>query len=114
MGLARAFAFGGARGRGLGETGRHLDEKVGRLEGLMKTGEGRRLAGERAERVRLFKGWLGEEMQMAGSGVGNGDAEMGEREGLDGSGGYGDPGRQLVERGDDEESSGDEGSCSDS
>ncbi|KAM0801089.1 hypothetical protein BDR22DRAFT_888760 [Usnea florida] len=118
VGLGRAFAYAGARGRGVGETRGHLEGKLGRLEGMMKTGEGRRLAGERAGRVRVFAGWLGEEMEMAGGGggYGDGDVEMGERGGLDGSGrgSYADPGRQLVERGEDEESSGDEGSCSDS
>ncbi|KAF6238020.1 hypothetical protein HO173_004221 [Letharia columbiana] len=132
VGIGRAFAHGGARGRDLGDTMRHFEEKLVKLEGMMKTGEGKRMARAKSERISVFKEWWGEEMGMVGigvpgDGVGVGDdgiafsgAEMGD-------GGMGgetarrasdeDPGRQLMEANDgsddDGESSG-EGSSSDS
>lgn len=104
IGIGRAFAYGGARGRGLGETVGHFEEKLVRLEGMMKTGEGRRLARVRGERVRVFRGWVREEMGMLGAGEGNGvgvgvgagTVGMGFGAGL-GRGGAGDPARQLVD-----------------
>ena len=44
----------------------------------MKTGEGRRLARVRSERVAAFRGWMGEEMGFAGVGGGSGDVDMGD------------------------------------
>ncbi|KAF7563464.1 hypothetical protein G7046_g675 [Stylonectria norvegica] len=44
VGIGRVFAFGGAKGRTLGQSMEHFDEKLLRLEGMMKTDEGRRLA----------------------------------------------------------------------
>lgn len=108
IGIGRAFAYGGARGRGLGETVGHFEEKLVRLEGMMKTGEGRRLARVRGERVRVFRGWVREEMGAAGAGEmgmdarvgvgvgGAGTVGMGNGGGL-GRGGAGDPARQLVD-----------------
>ncbi len=66
----------------------------------MKTGEGRRMARVRSERVEMFRGWMGEEMGAAG--VGEGDGEMGDGgEGANGdgggSGGGEDPATQLME-----------------
>ncbi|OIW31491.1 hypothetical protein CONLIGDRAFT_559833, partial [Coniochaeta ligniaria NRRL 30616] len=62
VGLGRLFTYGGARTqRSMRGTMEHLDEKLVRLEGLMKTGEGRRLARERTERLLVFRGWWGEE-----------------------------------------------------
>lgn len=61
VGVARTFAFGGARGRALEDTVAHFDEKLLRLEGMMKTEEGRRLARERTRRVRLVREWWSEE-----------------------------------------------------
>lgn len=106
IGLGRAFTHGAATRRAFAETVRHLEDKLGRLEGLMKTGEGKRLARGRSERVALFKGWWEEEMRAVGvgvpGGVAGGDVGMGE-------GGLGgetaplgeDPGRQLMGPGDD-------------
>lgn len=97
VGIGRAFAYGGARGRGLSETVAHFEDKLARLEGMMKTGEGRRLARARGERVMVFRGWVEDEMGMldAGDGVGGarnlemGDAgSLGRREAA---------GRQLVD-----------------
>ncbi|KAK7427842.1 hypothetical protein QQZ08_005615 [Neonectria magnoliae] len=57
VGIARTFAFGGAKGRTLENTMEHFDEKLLLLEGMMKTDEGRRLAKERTERLRLMQQW---------------------------------------------------------
>ena len=46
---------------------------------MMKTGEGKRMARVRSERLLMFKEWLAEEMGgVEGNGVGVGDVEMGE------------------------------------
>jgi len=62
VGVGRMFTYGGAKTeRDLAGTMEHLDEKLVRLEGMMKTDEGRRLARERTERLRVFRGWWVEE-----------------------------------------------------
>lgn len=87
VGIARTFTYGGAvqgkmltnncddgshawddllaerrNRKGLESTIDHFSEKLERLEGMMKTGEGRRLASERTERLRVFRGWWDEEV----------------------------------------------------
>lgn len=104
IGIGRAFAYGGAHGRGLEDTVEHFEEKLVKLEGMMKTGEGRRLARGRAERVAVFREWVGEELGM-GVGNGNGSGIMGNAGG--GGGGMGrvargNPGRQLLDDNDDD------------
>lgn len=62
VGVGRLFTYGGAKTRrSMADTMDHLDEKLLRLEGMMKTEEGRRLARERTERLRVFRGWWVEE-----------------------------------------------------
>lgn len=73
VGIGRAFTFGGAKGRSLDDTIEHVDEKLVRIAGMMKTAEGRRLARIRSERVNAFRGWWEEE---AGMGLGFGGAEV--------------------------------------
>ncbi|TAQ87401.1 hypothetical protein B7494_g4298 [Chlorociboria aeruginascens] len=66
VGIGRTFTFGGAKGaRDMGETLAHFDEKLVRLEGLMKTGPGKRMARERTERLKIFQGWWEEEQREA-------------------------------------------------
>ncbi|TPX15679.1 uncharacterized protein E0L32_000013 [Thyridium curvatum] len=77
VGVGRTFAFGAAMGaagagagagadhRSLGDTMRHFDDKLLRIEARMKTGEGRRMARERTERLRLFREWWAEESAVA-------------------------------------------------
>jgi uncharacterized protein len=65
VGIGRAFAFGGAKNRAMGQTMEHFDEKVLRLEGMMKTHAGREMARERTERLRVMKGWWEEETKGA-------------------------------------------------
>lgn len=62
VGVGRLFTFGGAKSsRSMQQGMDHLDEKLVRLEGMCKTEPGRELARERTERLRVFKGWWGEE-----------------------------------------------------
>ena len=68
IGIARTFAFAGARGNPLYGEGKkaclkHFDDKLLHLESLMKTGSGRECARTRTERLRTFKEWMIEEMQ---------------------------------------------------
>lgn len=57
MGIGRCFAFGGAKDRPMDETMRHFDDKLVRIEAMMKTAAGREMARERCERLRVFQGW---------------------------------------------------------
>jgi len=67
-GIGRAFTYGGAKGKegGMPETMEHFEEKLIKLEAMMKTGEGQRLSVARAERLRIFGRWWHEEMRMVG------------------------------------------------
>ncbi|KAL9579518.1 MAG: hypothetical protein Q9212_005059, partial [Teloschistes hypoglaucus] len=53
----------------LGQTIAHLDSKLLNLERYMRTGEGKRLARVRAERLQVFRSWWMEEMGDAGCGT---------------------------------------------
>ena len=64
VGIGRTFTYGGATGRkegGMQETIQRFVDKLELLEGLMKTDEGRRLAGERTRRLKVFREWWTEE-----------------------------------------------------
>lgn len=66
VGIGRTFTFGGAKGaRQMGETIQHFEDKLEKLEGMMKTVPGKRLAKERNERLQTFKGWWEEEQREA-------------------------------------------------
>ena len=64
IGIGRAFTYGGAKapGRGMQGSVDHFEEKLEKLEPLMKTAEGRRLAQIRTERLKTFREWWGDEM----------------------------------------------------
>lgn len=62
VGVGRCFAFGGARTEGMEEVIGHLGERLCGIEGLMKTDVGRKMAVERARRLRLFREWWREEV----------------------------------------------------
>jgi uncharacterized protein len=67
VGIGRMFTFGGAKtDRSMGETMMHVDDKLLKLEGMMKTRVGKEVAKRRAERLRLFKMWWHEESGPAG------------------------------------------------
>ena len=101
----------------------HFEDKLLRLEGMMKTGEGRRMARVRSERVAVFKGWMGDEMMgVAGAGVGvGGEGELvDDHDGRRVSGAEDLAGRQLMDTGDDNDDTGEgddsssgDGSCCD-
>ncbi|KAG7108046.1 hypothetical protein HYQ44_012761 [Verticillium longisporum] len=63
VGVGRCFTFGGAKGGGRGLQGAidHFEEKLLRIEGMLKTEAGRRLAAERTERLRVFEKWWRDE-----------------------------------------------------
>jgi uncharacterized protein len=66
IGIGRTFTFGGAKGgREMGETIQHFEDKLERLESMMKTGPGKKLARERTERLTVFKSWWEEEQREA-------------------------------------------------
>lgn len=71
VGIGRTFTYGaavavreGGQGRDMQETIKHFTDKLERLEGLMKTAEGKRLAVERTQRLKIFRGWWEEETEM--------------------------------------------------
>ncbi|PTB79010.1 hypothetical protein M440DRAFT_1398275 [Trichoderma longibrachiatum ATCC 18648] len=63
VGIGRAFTFGGAKGRALGDSIGHFDVKLVKLEGMMKTDVGREMARERTERMRLMQEWWRQETE---------------------------------------------------
>lgn len=65
VGIGRAFTYGAVKGcgRGLEGTLKHFDEKLLKLQGMMKTEEGRRLAKIRTHRLIMFKEWWEEEVR---------------------------------------------------
>ena len=63
VGIGRCFAYTAAKGKGsLQEAIIHFQEKLEKLESMMKTRTGRAMAVERAERLRVFRGWWDEEV----------------------------------------------------
>ena len=65
VGMGRVFTYGAARiGREMGESMEILDIKLFRLEGMMKTRPGKRLARERTEGLKTFRGWWDEEVKV--------------------------------------------------
>lgn len=68
IGVGRCFAYGAAKtSRGLPQTMEHFDEKLFKLEEMMKTETGRHLAAEYTARLKQFKDWWQEEIDFAGS-----------------------------------------------
>ncbi len=56
-------------GRGMQETIEHFTDKLERLEGMMKTAEGKRLARERTTRLETFRAWWEEEQAVGSLGL---------------------------------------------
>lgn len=66
VGIGRTFTFGGAKGaRHMGETIDHFDDKLEKLESMMKTDPGKAMAKQRTERLKVFKEWWTEEQKEA-------------------------------------------------
>ncbi|PNP54582.1 hypothetical protein THARTR1_05139 [Trichoderma harzianum] len=63
VGIGRVFTFGGAKGRDLGDSIGHFEEKLLKLETMMKTDVGRGMARERTERLRLMQEWWQQETE---------------------------------------------------
>lgn len=65
VGIGRCFTFGAAKRREEGMDGaiNHFSEKLERLEDMMKTETGRKLAAVRTQRLKTFKGWWEDEVQ---------------------------------------------------
>lgn len=63
IGIARVFSFGAAKAPDRGMQGciDHFSDKLERIEGMMKTETGKRLARERTERLTQFRQWWDEE-----------------------------------------------------
>lgn len=67
IGIGRVFSYGAVKAkRGMSDSMVHFDDKLLRLEGMMKTETGRRLAAKYTERLRVFKSWWEEEEAFAG------------------------------------------------
>ncbi|KAF2154909.1 hypothetical protein K461DRAFT_291813 [Myriangium duriaei CBS 260.36] len=66
IGIGRTFVFTGAKkpDGSMMDTIEHFQEKLERLESLMKTGTGKALARERTERLRTFRQWWEEEYEV--------------------------------------------------
>ncbi|PLB45170.1 HD superfamily hydrolase [Aspergillus steynii IBT 23096] len=74
VGIGRCFTFLGAQGRQfipaggeweMGNAIEHFQEKLERLEGMMKTQSGREMARVRTQRLVEFRGWWEDEMALA-------------------------------------------------
>lgn len=64
VGVGRVFTYGAAKtGRDMGESIQMLDIKLYKLESMMKTEAGKRLAKERTRRLRMFREWWDEEVK---------------------------------------------------
>ncbi|KAI2638824.1 hypothetical protein GGS26DRAFT_359341 [Hypomontagnella submonticulosa] len=61
IGIGRTFTFSGSRNSPMTDSIQHFDDKLLKLEGMMKTDVGRELARERTARMREFLKWWDEE-----------------------------------------------------
>jgi uncharacterized protein len=66
IGIGRTFAYGAAKNPdgGMGAVIEHFTDKLENIEGMMKTATGKRLARERTQRLKDFRGWWEEENQL--------------------------------------------------
>ena len=71
VGIGRVFAFGAvkASARGLQGSVDHFDEKLLKIESMMKTETGKKLARERTQRLKDFLQWWNEETKVADAAV---------------------------------------------
>ena len=71
IGIGRCFTFLGAQGKKFAPNGKwemdnsieHFGDKLEKLEGMMKTETGRKMARVRTERLKTFREWWEEEIQ---------------------------------------------------
>ena len=64
MGIARTFAYGGAKGRSLEESLNHFDEKLLKLYDLLSTEKGKEIARPRHEFLQTFYSAFQQENQI--------------------------------------------------
>lgn len=68
IGIGRCFAYGAAKTtRDLDSTMDHFDDKLVKLEGMMKTETGRQLGSKYTTRLMQFQSWWKEETEFASS-----------------------------------------------
>jgi len=65
VGVGRCFAYNSAAGYSLGDAIIHFQEKLEKLEGMMKTKSGKEMAAIRTARLKQFRGWWEEEVDIA-------------------------------------------------
>jgi uncharacterized protein len=66
IGIGRCFTFTGAKGsKSLQEAIDHFEDKLLKLEAMMKTESGRAMAEERSARIREFMSWWHDEVNAA-------------------------------------------------
>jgi HD superfamily phosphodiesterase len=76
VGIGRCFTFLGAVGKKYCVDGKwemnnsieHFEDKLVKLEGMMKTATGREMARVRTERLKIFAGWWEDEMSLTSGG----------------------------------------------
>lgn len=62
VGVGRLFTFGGAKAeRNMDESMSMSEKKLFKLQGMMKTAPGKRMAMEKTERLKMFQAWWDEE-----------------------------------------------------
>ena len=62
IGIGRCFTFGGAKSiRSMDDSIQHFDDKLLKLESMMKTETGKKMAAERSRRIREFMSWWEDE-----------------------------------------------------
>ena len=66
IGIGRAFAYGAAKApdRGMEGSIDHFTEKLEKIEGMMKTETGKAMAHQRTQRLREFRRWWGDELDL--------------------------------------------------
>jgi uncharacterized protein len=69
IGIGRCFTFGASRGRGLPDSVQHFEEKLLRLETMMKTRIGKEMARARTGRIKEFMRWWDDETQDVAGGM---------------------------------------------
>jgi uncharacterized protein len=69
IGIGRCFIFGASRGRGVTDSIRHVEEKLLRLDRMMKTSTDKAIARARTERMGEFLRWWDEETQVMAGGM---------------------------------------------
>ncbi|KAJ5787930.1 hypothetical protein N7457_002920 [Penicillium paradoxum] len=77
IGIGRCFTFLGAVGKKYCVDGKwemnnsieHFEDKLVKLEGMMKTATGKEMAKVRTERLKVFAGWWEEEMDLASTSI---------------------------------------------